>query len=168
MSITRRHIGNMNTKIKTLDTSIGCCCTGDICDYEFPKPSRKQRLNEWFDRRSLYYKIMMWISFQLIVIKGWIIIISWFMAILLIFALSSCDRSMNDSWLNPPSCHKKECAEAEGYKIEVPERFKAWVAERYPENREAAMKWRTWADVPRNGLRDEWWREEKAKLPIEL
>ncbi len=53
-------------------------------------------------------------------------------------------------------------------KIEVPERFKAWVADRYPENREDAMKWRTWADVPRNGLRDEWWREEKAKLPIEL
>ncbi len=53
-------------------------------------------------------------------------------------------------------------------KIEVPERFKAWVAERYPENRESAMKWRTWADVPRNGLRDEWWREEKAKLPVEI
>ncbi len=53
-------------------------------------------------------------------------------------------------------------------KIEVPERFKAWVAERYPENRESAMKWRTWADVPRNGLRDEWWREEKAKLPLEI
>ena len=51
-------------------------------------------------------------------------------------------------------------------KIEVPERFKAWVAERYPASREAAMKWQTWADVPRNGLRDEWWREEKSKLPI--
>lgn len=51
-------------------------------------------------------------------------------------------------------------------KIEVPERFKAWVAERYPARREDAMKWRTWADVPRNGLRDEWWKEEKAKLPI--
>ncbi len=51
-------------------------------------------------------------------------------------------------------------------KIEVPERFKAWVAERYPDRREDAMKWRTWADVPRNGLRDEWWKEEKAKLPI--
>ncbi len=51
-------------------------------------------------------------------------------------------------------------------KIEVPERFKAWVAEHYPARREDAMKWRTWADVPRNGLRDEWWKEEKAKLPI--
>lgn len=53
-------------------------------------------------------------------------------------------------------------------KIEVPERFKAWVAERYPQNREAAMKWQTWADVPRNGLRDEWWREEKEKLAIDI
>lgn len=53
-------------------------------------------------------------------------------------------------------------------KIEVPERFKSWVSERYPDKREAAMKWRTWADVPRNGLRDEWWKEEKAKLPVEL
>ncbi len=51
-------------------------------------------------------------------------------------------------------------------KIEVPERFKAWVAERYPARREDAMKWQTWADVPRNGLRGEWWKEEKAKLPI--
>lgn len=51
-------------------------------------------------------------------------------------------------------------------KIEVPERFKAWVAEHYPARREDAMKWRTWADVPSNGLRGEWWKEEKAKLPI--
>ncbi len=51
-------------------------------------------------------------------------------------------------------------------KIEVPERFKSWVSERYPARRGDAMKWRTWADVPRNGLRDEWWKEEKAKLPI--
>ncbi len=51
-------------------------------------------------------------------------------------------------------------------KIEVPERFKAWVAERYPAKREEAMNWRTWADVPSNGLRDQWWREEKNKLPI--
>ncbi len=51
-------------------------------------------------------------------------------------------------------------------KIDVPERFKAWVAERYPARRSDAMKWQTWADVPRNGLRDEWWKEEKSKLPI--
>ncbi len=51
-------------------------------------------------------------------------------------------------------------------KIEVPERFKAWIAERYPAKREEAMKWQTWADVPSNGLRDQWWREEKSKLPI--
>jgi hypothetical protein len=51
-------------------------------------------------------------------------------------------------------------------KIEVPERFKSWVSERYPDKREDAMKWITWADVPRNGLRDEWWKEEKNKLPI--
>ncbi len=51
-------------------------------------------------------------------------------------------------------------------KIEVPERFKAWVAERYPDRREDAMKWQTWADVPINGLRSEWWKEEKSKLPI--
>jgi hypothetical protein len=51
-------------------------------------------------------------------------------------------------------------------KIDVPERFKAWVAEHYPDKRDSAMKWQTWADVPSNGLRDEWWREEKKKLPI--
>jgi len=51
-------------------------------------------------------------------------------------------------------------------KIDVPERFKAWVSERYPEQRERAMKWQTWADVGSNGLREEWWREEKKKLPI--
>ncbi len=39
------------------------------------------------------------------------------LALLLIFALFGCDRSMNDSWLNPPSCHRKECMEAEGYNI---------------------------------------------------
>ncbi len=53
-------------------------------------------------------------------------------------------------------------------KIEVPERFKAWVAEHYPARREDAMKWRTWADVPSNGLRDEWWKEEKAAMPVDI
>ena len=53
-------------------------------------------------------------------------------------------------------------------KIDVPERFKSWVSERYPARREDAMKWRTWADVPRNGLRDEWWKEEKTQLPIDV
>ncbi len=38
-------------------------------------------------------------------------------ACLVIFALVGCDRSMNDSWLSPPSCHKKECMEADGYNI---------------------------------------------------
>lgn len=52
-------------------------------------------------------------------------------------------------------------------KVEVPERFKAWIGDRYPDKRAEAMKWQTWADVPRNGLRDEWWKEEKAKLPVE-
>lgn len=51
-------------------------------------------------------------------------------------------------------------------KIEVPERFKAWIAERYPTQREIAMKWRVWSDVPKNGIREEWWREEKKKLPV--
>lgn len=49
--------------------------------------------------------------------------------------------------------------------VDVPERFKSWSAEHYPAKREEIMKWRTWADVP-NSLRQEWWREEKKKLPI--
>jgi hypothetical protein len=53
-------------------------------------------------------------------------------------------------------------------KIEVPERFKTWVAEHYPDKREEAMKWQTWRDVPFNGLREEWWREEKSKLPVDI
>jgi hypothetical protein len=53
-------------------------------------------------------------------------------------------------------------------KIDVPERFKAWVAEHYPEKREVAMKWQKWSDVPYDSLRQEWWKEEKAKLPIDL
>jgi hypothetical protein len=52
-------------------------------------------------------------------------------------------------------------------KIEVPERFKAWVAERYPDHRAEAMRWQTWRDVPSNGLREQWWREEKNQLPVE-
>jgi hypothetical protein len=50
-------------------------------------------------------------------------------------------------------------------KVELPERFKAWGAEHYPDKREEIMKWQTWADVP-NSLRQEWWRIEKLKLPI--
>lgn len=52
-------------------------------------------------------------------------------------------------------------------KIELPERFKSWTAENYPERRESAMKWKTWAEVP-NWLREEWWKEEKAKLPLSV
>lgn len=52
-------------------------------------------------------------------------------------------------------------------KVDLPERFKAWAAQNYPDKREAVMKWRTWADVP-NSLRQEWWREEKDKLPVEI
>ncbi len=39
------------------------------------------------------------------------------LALLTLFVLVGCDRSMNDSWLNPPSCHRKECMEADGYNI---------------------------------------------------
>jgi hypothetical protein len=53
-------------------------------------------------------------------------------------------------------------------KIDVPDRFKSWAVEHYPAKRETIMKWKTWHDVPKNGLREEWWREEKAKLPIEI
>lgn len=50
-------------------------------------------------------------------------------------------------------------------KVDVPERFKSWAAENYPDKREQIMKYQTWADVP-SSLRQEWWREEKAKLPL--
>lgn len=43
-------------------------------------------------------------------------------------------------------------------KIEVPERFKSWVAEKYPDKREEAMKWQTYVDVP-SWLRIEWKKE---------
>jgi uncharacterized membrane protein YkoI len=52
-------------------------------------------------------------------------------------------------------------------KIEVAERFKGWVAEKYPERREAAMQWQVWSQVP-DYLRREWWHEEKAKLPVKI
>lgn len=52
-------------------------------------------------------------------------------------------------------------------KIDVPERFKSWAAETYPDKRESVMKWRTWADVP-NSLRSEWWRVEKKQLPGDI
>lgn len=50
-------------------------------------------------------------------------------------------------------------------KIDLPERFKSWAATAYPDKRAVVMKWQTWADVP-NSLREEWWRQEKRKLPI--
>jgi hypothetical protein len=50
-------------------------------------------------------------------------------------------------------------------KIDVPDQFKAWATKTYPAKRDEIMKWRTWADVP-SSLRGEWWRLEKAKLPI--
>jgi hypothetical protein len=50
-------------------------------------------------------------------------------------------------------------------KIDVPERFKSWAAEKYPERREDIMRWLVWSEVP-SSLRQEWWREEKAKLAI--
>jgi hypothetical protein len=48
--------------------------------------------------------------------------------------------------------------------IDVPGRFKAWVAERYPTKREEAMNWKTWADVSSHGLREEWWKEQQRHL----
>lgn len=42
--------------------------------------------------------------------------------------------------------------------VQVPERLKAWVAENYPDKREEAMKWQTYADVPA-WLRLEWKKE---------
>jgi hypothetical protein len=52
-------------------------------------------------------------------------------------------------------------------KIDLPERFKSWCAEKYPSKRDEVMKWQTWADVP-GSLRHEWWREEKEKLPVNI
>jgi DNA-binding transcriptional MocR family regulator len=53
-------------------------------------------------------------------------------------------------------------------KIDLPDRFKSWAVERYPDKREKIMAWHTWADVPSNGLREEWWRHEKSRLPVEI
>ncbi len=88
--------------------------------------------------------------------------------------IESISASIRNNWqgLQPPKERRGNGARPDApklidkSKIEVPERFKAWVAEHYPARREDAMKWRTWSDVPRNGLRDEWWKQEKAKLPI--
>jgi hypothetical protein len=54
-------------------------------------------------------------------------------------------------------------------KIEVPLRFKQWIGGKYPDRAADAEKWETWDQVPNNsGLREEWWREEKEKLPVEI
>lgn len=50
-------------------------------------------------------------------------------------------------------------------KIDLPERFKSWASDKYPDRREHIMSWKTWANVP-NSLRQEWWTSEKEKLPI--
>lgn len=52
-------------------------------------------------------------------------------------------------------------------KIELPERFKSWAGEKYHPRKDEIMAWKTWAEVPAS-LRQEWWREEKAKLPISV
>jgi hypothetical protein len=52
-------------------------------------------------------------------------------------------------------------------KIDLPERFKSWAGDKYHSRKDEIMAWKTWADVP-GSLRTEWWREEKAKLPISV
>ena len=51
-------------------------------------------------------------------------------------------------------------------KITVPDEFKQWVGERYPDRAADAKKWETWAQVPDNGLRQEWWREANPQLIV--
>jgi hypothetical protein len=71
------------------------------------------------------------------------------------------------NWLNriePPLRAKEHLVKIDPSTIDVPERFKAWVAERYPSKRAAAMNWQTWADVPSHGLREEWWKDEQGRL----
>jgi hypothetical protein len=71
------------------------------------------------------------------------------------------------NWLNriePPLRAKEHLVKIDSSTIDVPERFKAWVAERYPSKRAAAMNWQTWADVPSHGLREEWWKDEQGRL----
>lgn len=58
-----------------------CTCVSDteyVCEYEFPKPSRTERLNAWFDRMSLSYKIAAFISFQTACIHGFFVLVRWF------------------------------------------------------------------------------------------
>jgi hypothetical protein len=38
----------------------------------------------------------------------------------------------------------------------VPQRFKDWTAEQYPDRRDDIMQWRTWDQVP-DYFRHEWW-----------
>jgi len=61
-----------------------------------------------------------------------------------------------------PESHKK----VDPASIPIPERFKSWVAEVYPEKREEAMKWTTWADAP-SWLRREWKSEAIGTLANE-
>jgi hypothetical protein len=48
-------------------------------------------------------------------------------------------------------------------KTPVPERFKNWMGERYPDHRAEVEKWRSWADVPPS-LRQEWSSEQRRGL----
>lgn len=74
------------------------------------------------------------------------------------------------NWLNKcerPIKTSREVKPLDPSKIELPERFKSWAGEKYHSRKEEIMAWKTWADVP-GSLRQEWWREEKTKLPISV
>src|SRR6516165_3084329 len=75
--------------------------------------------------------------------------------------LNRADRKMN------AGARADEVPKIDPSKITLPEHFKSWAATSYPEKREVVMKWRTWADVPAS-LRQQWWREQKNKLPVEI
>ncbi len=70
--------------------------------------------------------------------------------------LNRVERPMGVTPQNP------KCAPT-GTEVSIPERFKSWIAEKYPEQREAAMKWQVWREAP-DYLRREWWQQEQARL----
>jgi hypothetical protein len=67
-------------------------------------------------------------------------------------------------WLRATAREQKRIPEkrpqVDPSKIDLPDQFKSWAIETYPDKRDEIAQWHTWADAP-SSLRTQWWGETK-------
>lgn len=61
--------------------------------------------------------------------------------------------------------YERDKVKIEPSQVDLPDTFKIWAMETYPEKRDEISSWHTWSDVPKE-MHTDWWTQQKRKMGV--